>query len=85
MQTSNELSFILDKLAGDDKFRAHLLTDPVAALAAIGVTLRPDQVPEELCLPSKAEVAADRDELQKQLETTALMIPFLLSGALQPA
>lgn len=85
MQTFNELSSILDKLASDDKFRAQLLNDPVATLASIGVTVRADQLPEELSLPSKADIAADREELQKHLETTALMVPFLLSGALQPA
>ncbi len=30
MQTINELSSVLDKLANDDKFRAQLLSNPVA-------------------------------------------------------
>ncbi|MYM31140.1 putative modified peptide [Duganella sp. CY15W] len=85
MHTTSELSSILDKLANDNKFREHLLADPVAALAAIGITLSADQVPEERSLPSQEEIAADKDELMHSLETTATMLPFLLSGALVPA
>jgi putative modified peptide len=85
MHTVNELSSILDKLASDDKFRAQLLNDPVSALAGVGITLSPEDVPEELSLPSKAEIAADRSELLKQLETTATMVPFLLSGVMAAA
>jgi putative modified peptide len=85
MHTVNELSSILDKLASDDKFRAQLLNDPVAALAGLGITLQADQVPAERSLPSKAEVAADRSELLAQLESTGTMIPFLLSGMMAEA
>jgi putative modified peptide len=80
MHTSNELSTILDKLAGDNQFRDQLHSDPVAALAGIGITLHPDHVPEEINLPSAASLAADKDQLQAKLETTAVMVPFLLSG-----
>lgn len=85
MHTVNELSGILDKLASDDKFRAQLLNDPVSALASVGITLSPDDVPEERSLPSKAEIAADRSELLNQLESTGSMLPFLLSGMLAAA
>ncbi len=85
MHTTSELSSILDKLANDNKFRAQLLADPVAALKTMGITLRPDQVPDELSLPSQAEIAADKEELMHSLETTATMLPFLLSGALVAA
>jgi putative modified peptide len=85
MHTSNELSSILDKLASDDKFRAQLQADPVAALAKLGITLSADQVPEEISLPSKAELADAQHELQRELETTGIMFPFLLSGAQVPA
>lgn len=85
MHTVNELSSILDKLASDDKFRAHLLADPVGALATVGITLSADDVPEERSLPSKAEIAADRGELLNQLESTGSMLPFLLSGMLAAA
>jgi len=85
MQTINELSSVLDKLASDDKFRAQLLNDPIATLAGLGITLSPQDLPEELSLPSKAEIAGDRSELMKQLESTGTMVPFLLSGMLTPA
>lgn len=85
MHTVNELSAILDKLASDDKFRAHLLNDPVAALASLGITLSPQDVPEELSLPSKAEIVSERTELLNQVESTGTMIPFLLSGMLAAA
>ncbi|MYM26457.1 putative modified peptide [Duganella sp. FT135W] len=80
MHTSSELSAIIDKLAGDTQFREHLHSDPVAALASLGVTLQPEHVPENISLPSAASLAADKGELQAKLETTASMLPFLLSG-----
>lgn len=80
MHTSSQLSAILDKLAGDTQFREHLHNDPVAALAGIGITLAPEHVPEKVSLPSAAEIAADKGELLSKLETTATMLPFLLSG-----
>lgn len=85
MHTVNELSSILDKLASDDKFRAHLQNDPVGALAALGITLSPQDVPEDICLPSKAELVSERTELLHQVESTQTMIPFLLSGMLAAA
>ncbi|WP_373991953.1 NHLP-related RiPP peptide [Duganella sp. BuS-21] len=85
MQTINELSAVLDKLASDDKFRAQLLNDPVATLAGLGIALSPQDLPDELSLPSKAEIAGDRNELMKQLESTGTMVPFLLSGMLTAA
>ncbi|MRW83878.1 putative modified peptide [Pseudoduganella sp. FT26W] len=85
MHTSNELSSILDKLASDDKFRAQLQANPVAALAQLGIKLSADQVPEEINLPSKAELATAQHDLQRELEGTGFMFPFLLSGALVPA
>lgn len=80
MHTSSELSTIIDKLAGDSQFRDHLQSDPVAALAGIGITLHPEHVPDNISLPSAASLAADKGELQAKLETTASMLPFLLSG-----
>ncbi|MYN30271.1 MULTISPECIES: NHLP-related RiPP peptide [Duganella] len=85
MHTSNELRSILDKLASDDKFRTQLQADPVATLAKLGITLSADQVPDHISLPSKADIAVEQHELQRELETTAAMIPFLLSGALVAA
>jgi putative modified peptide len=81
MHTSSELSAIIDKLAGDNQFRDQLHADPVAALASLGITLHPDHVPEQINLPSAASLAADKGELQAKLETTATMLPFLLSGS----
>lgn len=85
MQTTSELSFILDKLAHDTLFRQQLMADPVAALARMGITLDPNEVPDQRSLPSQADIIADKDELVRSLETTASMWPFLLSGALVPA
>jgi len=80
MHTPGELTTVLDKLANDDGFREHLLGDPVAALATLGITISPDQVPAVRALPSKQAIATDRDALHSQLVTTATMLPFLLSG-----
>jgi putative modified peptide len=85
MHTVNELSSILDKLASDDKFRAQLQSDPVAALAGLGIALSPEDVPEDISLPSKAEIVSERTELLNQVESTGTMIPFLLSGMLAAA
>nr|WP_315250909.1 NHLP-related RiPP peptide [uncultured Duganella sp.] len=85
MHTVNELSSILDKLASDDKFRAHLQSDPVGALASLGIKLSADDIPEDISLPSKAEIVAERSELLNQVESTGTMIPFLLSGMLAAA
>jgi putative modified peptide len=81
MNTSSELSSILEKLASDDVFRARLVSDPVGALALLGITLRADQVPAVRTLPSKESILADREALQSVLESTRNMVPFLLSGA----
>jgi putative modified peptide len=80
MQTSSELSSVLNKLASDDLFRAHLMRDPAGALADLGIALQPDQVPSIRSLPSKESIEADKIILQSILETTAVMTPFLLSG-----
>lgn len=79
MHTSSDLGSILDKLA-DSKFREQLLHSPIAALASIGVTLHPSQVPAAVRLPSQASLAADKGELHNKLESQAVMVPFLLSG-----
>ena len=78
--TSSHLRTVLDKLAGDDAFRAHLTSDPVAALASVGVTLDPADVPAVRNLPSKESVAADQAAIQDKLENTSGMVIFLLSG-----
>ena len=85
MKKSSELSAILDKLAHDHDFREHLLADPVAALAGVGVTLHPDDVPAQRSLPSQAAIAADKEQLASHLESTASMWPFLLSGGVLPS
>ena len=56
-----------------------------STLAKLGITLSADQVPDHISLPSKADIAVEQHELQRELETTAAMIPFLLSGALVAA
>lgn len=80
MHTPGELSTVLDKLANDDGFREQMLGDPVGALAGVGITLHPDQVPAVRSLPSKATLAADQDTLHQQMTSSARMIIFLLSG-----
>lgn len=73
---------LLEKLATDDAFREHLLGDPVAALAAHGITLDPAHVPAVRSLPSKAGIAADHAALKEKLSSDVGMYPFLLSGKL---
>lgn len=85
MHTTSELNTILNKLATDDAFRARLEADPVSALASLGITLRPQDVPAERHLPPKEVIAAEHDILFNQLASTKVMIPFLLSGSLSYA
>ncbi|TFW23269.1 NHLP-related RiPP peptide [Duganella callida] len=80
MQTSQDINFILGKLANDDAFRARLLNDPVAALADMGVVLSPEQIPAERSLPTPAAICAEQMEYLSKLESTKTMVPFLLSG-----
>ncbi|NGZ83713.1 NHLP-related RiPP peptide [Duganella aceris] len=82
MNTSSELSTVLEKLAHDDAFRERMLGDPVGALASLGITLRADQVPSVRSLPSKESILADQTALQSTLENTTRMVPFLLTGAM---
>jgi len=80
MQDSLDLNAVLAKLAGDDHFREQLLSDPVATLAGMGITVDPALIPAERTLPSKGSVIADQGIVRRRLETTNSMIIFLLSG-----
>lgn len=80
VETVSELSTVLDKLAGDDAFRASLAANPVAALASLGISIDPADVPAVRNLPSKASIAADRAAIEDKLESTSGMVIFLLSG-----
>jgi len=80
MHTPGELSSVLDKLASDDKFREHLLGDPVTALAGLGITLDPSKVPAVRSLPSKDSIAADQSALHSKMVNNDTMVIFLLSG-----
>ena len=79
-QGSHELSVVLSKLATDDDFRERLLSNPVAALAGLGITIDPALVPAQRTLPSKGSIVTDHSVLRKRLETTNNMVIFLLSG-----
>lgn len=80
MHTSAELSTVLDKLGKDDDFRERMQADPVGALAGIGITLHPDQVPAVRSLPSKEAIVSDQTALQSKIESADTMVVFLLSG-----
>jgi putative modified peptide len=82
MHTSSELSTVLEKLANDHDFRESMLGDPVSALAGIGITLDPAQVPAVRSLPSKESIAADQSAVHSKLVSTNSMVPFLLSGGI---
>ncbi len=77
-----ETDLLLKKLGSDDAFRAHLLRDPHAALASIGVHLAPGDIPATVRLPSKQAITRDRMDLLDKLDSAAGAIPFLLSGKL---
>ena|GEM_PF-1841835 len=70
----------LDKLAHDGAFRADLARDPVAALAGIGITLNPADVPAVRSLPSAQRIAADLAAVKDKLESAAAMVLFRVSG-----
>jgi len=80
MHSSSHLRTVLDKLAHDGAFRAAMAGDPVAAMAGIGITLDPADVPAQRSLPSGQHIAADLVAIKDKLESAAAMIPFHLSG-----
>jgi len=55
---------LLRRMADDDRFRAEVERDPVAALARHGVQLDPRHLPEQVALPT-------REALQSFLEETS--------------
>lgn len=77
-----DLDTLLDKLANDDAFREHMLGDPAGALASIGLSIDPAQIPAVRTLPPKDALAADRAAIQSKLDNAAGALPFFLSGTL---
>lgn len=75
-----QLDTLVDKLAGDDAFRAYLMRDPASALDSIGISVSPDELPSVTRLPSKDVIGKDRALLREKLDSTAAAIPFVLSG-----
>ena len=49
---------LLQQILSTPGFRAWLESDPVAALASVGITLDVDDVPNPICLPSDADIQA---------------------------
>lgn len=77
-----DLETLLDKLSTDAAFREHLLGDPAGALASIGLSIDPAQIPAVRTLPSQEALAADRAAIQSKLDNAAGALPFFLSGKL---
>ncbi|MEU4690046.1 NHLP-related RiPP peptide [Actinoplanes sp. NPDC023714] len=77
---------LLDGLAGDDDFRKRVAANPVAELRRFGITVPADLVPENVELPSPAEIrqlnSSINAEQSSQLDPTTPLIKF---GPLVPA
>jgi putative modified peptide len=80
---------LLDKLSGDDDFRARFKADPRAALASLGDddarNAPADASGAWACLAvtelaSKDAIAASRAELTRQLSAEVMFTPFKLQG-----
>jgi putative modified peptide len=79
---THDLDTILDKLSRDDAFRAWVSSDPVAAMASIGVHIDGRQLPGKVTLPSKEVMMSARLAIRAKLDSAAGAIPFFLSGKL---
>ncbi|GEM_PF-3132005 len=75
--SDDEIERLLDKLATDDDFRAQLQSDPRAAFTSLGIDVDPSEMPAMKALPSKEQVAADRDALRTRLSGKAGLGIFL--------
>ncbi len=78
LMTAEVTRKLIDKLSTDDAFREQMLGDPVAAMASVGVTVDPAQVPAKRSLPPKAVLAANRDAICQRLQGTAGMGWFFI-------
>ncbi len=74
------LDQLLDKLSGDDTFRASFLGDPAHALSGIGIRLDAGQIPTVRSLPAKETIAANRAAIKGKLDNAMGAFPFVLSG-----
>ncbi|MFO1493642.1 MAG: NHLP-related RiPP peptide [Lysobacterales bacterium] len=77
--THESATHLLDKLANDDGFREHLLGDPVAAMASVGVKVDPASVPHVRKLPSKEEIKANAAAMKEKLHGKSGMVFFVLA------
>lgn len=77
--THETAATLLDKLATDDGFREHMLGDPVAAMASVGVKVDPASVPHVRKLPSKQEIQANAAAMKEKLSGKAGMVFFVMA------
>ncbi len=73
--TPAEASTLLDHLIGDTAFRALFATDPVAALASIGISVDHRKCLDVDVLATPEELLLVRDELEAYL-TSACTMPM---------
>lgn len=71
--TPAEASNLLDHLIGDNVFRALFVTDPVAALASIGISVDHSECLEVDALASPEELQLVRSELEAYLTSECTM------------
>ena len=56
--SASKLKQLLEKLSGDDAFRARFVERPRAVLAEYGIALSDADMPKDIALPTKAAFAA---------------------------
>lgn len=70
MTDVQKLKALFDKLGSDDAFRARLETDPVGALAELGVHVPKGLPTGKINLPSKEDVQANAPTWLSHAEST---------------
>ncbi len=76
MATQENARKFLQRLADDDAYRAQVQKDPIGCLAEYGFKVDPAAAPKEVNLPSKADIAANIDQLGERLTSSLGYVVF---------
>ena len=76
---ATQLDSLLDRLGTDDAFREKILGDPESGLAEYGFKVDPKEIPAVRRLPSKQDLAAQRDKIKGNVSDHVCLIFFAQS------
>ena len=74
--TTQQLDSLLDRLGSDDAFREKILGDPASGLAEYGFRVDPSDIPAVRRLPSKQDLAAQREKIKGGVADHVCLIFF---------